>query len=62
MQMQCALPMLTSICYNHTNIIVLSGDVPLISGEMIDDMRMVDSNVALAITSMEDPLDMEELL
>ena len=52
---QCAVPILSSICYNHTNIIVLSGDVPLISGEMIDDMRMVDSNVALAITSMEDP-------
>lgn len=53
--MQCALPMLTSICYNHTKVVVLSGDVPLISTEMISDMRNVDSNVALAVTDMDNP-------
>ena len=53
--MQCALPMLSSICYNHTKIVVLSGDVPLISSEMINDMRNIDSNVALAVTEMDKP-------
>lgn len=52
---QCALPILSSICYKHTKIVVLSGDVPLISTEMVNDMRMIDSNVALAITEMNDP-------
>ena len=51
----CALPILKSICYNHTKIIVLSGDVPLISADIVNDMRMIDSNVALAITEMDDP-------
>ena len=53
--MQCALPMLNSICYNHTKVVVLSGDVPLISTEMINDMRNIDSNVALAVTEMDNP-------
>jgi len=52
---QCALPILQSICYHHTKIVVLSGDVPLISTDMIHEMRTIDSNVALAITEMDDP-------
>jgi bifunctional UDP-N-acetylglucosamine pyrophosphorylase / glucosamine-1-phosphate N-acetyltransferase len=52
---QCAERILQSICYHHTKIVILSGDVPLISTEMIHEMRSIDSNVALAITEMDDP-------
>ena len=53
--MQCTLDVLSKTCYNHTKVLVLSGDVPLISTEMINEMRNVDKNVALAITKMGDP-------
>lgn len=52
---QCAERILQSICYHHTKIVILSGDVPLISTDMIHEMRSVNSNVALAITEMDDP-------
>jgi len=52
---RCAERILQSICYHHTKIVILSGDVPLISTDIIHEMRSVNSNVALAITEMDDP-------
>jgi len=53
---QCAVPaMAAAICDIDTRIVVLSGDVPLISADIIRDMKDAEGHSALAITRLSDP-------